>query len=593
VGIPAGSQEWIDALATGETRACTIKVRTEGLVHFFGKLVGAENSAPIAGARVTLIQVRSTYLDATDGPRRPGLRDVPLGEVESSADGLFELRLPLRTGIDVRVDAPGRSPSQVAMGPDHDRRETAEIIRLSRSAAIRAKASTPGGEPVELSEVQLWAETRTMLLPEQGFPLVSPSSVTRRWLLELDPDGWWKSSNLPAGIPLHVRLNANGATPRDDLEPFTLEPGETKLLVWRIGGCALKGTVVDQFGKPVQEQPIWLRRAGTDAQGAFYEQMTNPAIATMVTDSEGGFEFEDVSPGSWRVGLDRGYEKPEPGDKNAVVLVCVRTEIDGSTKTREVTIVAPRGLFITGQLRDASANPVPDFQLNALRLGDATADLCGAGAVFFRSGTDGSFAIGPLVPGKYELVPWSGKLLGANLQAEAGQSGLVLQVQLPRVLRGRVLNAATGLPCTAEVQYWLKDEGGWTGEETQSNSSGEFEVSDFGDYLLLARDEAGGFDERSGIRIEAGSEPVEVSLSLRQGARLELRNESDDARVFFHVFRDERLLVVDSLGAGEHRLVTVPTGAITLETNTGQSPASRVELALAAGETRSISIGDK
>ncbi len=238
----------IQALSPGEQRACTVELRTDGIACFHGRVIAAESAIPIANAIVELTQTRSTYWDNPDGPRTPGLRLARIDGTHTDSSGLFEIRFPVRAELDVRIDAPGRSPCFVAVEPAHASAADALEIRLERSATLRARVTDAAGAPVGACLVRVWVECNKLIFPTPNSTLLRPSAITDSWRPDLDSDGRCVMPGLPAGVPLHVELRVDEKPVREDLEAVTLAPGEVRDVTWQVGaGCTLEGLVTDQF----------------------------------------------------------------------------------------------------------------------------------------------------------------------------------------------------------------------------------------------------------------------------------------------------------------------------------------------------------
>src|SRR6185295_6513656 len=74
---------------------------------------------------------------------------------------------------------------------------------------------------------------------------------------------------------------------------------------------------------------------------------------------------------------------------------------------------------------------------------------------------DGSFALGPLGPGRFTLRAMnSGKFAPSDMvRAEAGQADVTLRLRAGGSFRGRVVDAQTGEGCAADLAWTPQHQG--------------------------------------------------------------------------------------------------------------------------------------
>src|SRR4030095_17005169 len=126
-----------------------------------------------------------------------------------------------------------------------------------------------------------------------------------------------------------------------------------------------------------------------------------------------------------------------PADATAPFATLV--EIQPGEAEHQIELVVHRGLRITGSLRDPDGKPVNNAGIEA-RTGETWLGTSG--------GEDGTFVLGPLLPGTYTLAAspsfHKGLARSEPLQAEAGARELVLRLRPGGTLSGRVVDAGTG-----------------------------------------------------------------------------------------------------------------------------------------------------
>lgn len=172
---------------------------------------------------------------------------------------------------------------------------------------------------------------------------------------------------------------------------------ERRLDLELMPGKTLRGRLVNQHGSPVQAHEVWLKKRGGDLSTRHCFQAEEPVLASTLTDQEGCFTFDDLPSGDYWVGpapVLSGLD-PEGGDRAAPVAEPVFVPESGTIGDLE--LAAYQGLFIQGRVMDRDGKPA----CNAIvECSPANGAVCHK--AFTES--DGSFVLGPLVPGLFELL---------------------------------------------------------------------------------------------------------------------------------------------------------------------------------------------
>jgi len=586
---PGNAHTEISMLSPGERRDLSVEVSGAVTIRFHAKVMTSEGLQPISGALVEVTKTESTYWDNREGPRIPGLRRVVLCSTATESDGHFELRLRPGSGIDVSVQAAGRSIALVNVGPHHETREQSEAVLLRQSSALRARIADAEGHPLQEAAVRLSSDCKDLAEPREEQQLLWRSALSMHWNRSAGSDGVCALAELPSEVRLRVELSLDGRIVREDLGTITLAPGEDRSVEWRVGaGCTLFGLLVDQAGKAVTEVPLWLLWAETGCPTLLREQDRERVVLRTDSDSEGRFRFEDVPSGSWMVGPspDANREFMPPSD--AVATVAQRVEIREGTRNQQVTLVVARGLFARGTVLDALAKPAARVEVIVYKM-DEPFELHG------KSDDEGAFALGPLMQGSYWVKTFGrGAADSGAVEVQSGQSGVVLQLKPACILVGSVVDGSTGRGCPALVSLirtWDADFSGAAAGASKADGTFRLEDLEPGSYHLIAHGAHGGFAVASNIVLRAGVESDEQTLTLSPGARLRIRNKSKAGWMSFTV-RQAGVLVAESWARlGQSAETNVPSGHVVIRVTWQGGTSEDKELDLVAGEERELGFG--
>jgi protocatechuate 3,4-dioxygenase beta subunit len=581
----------IQALEPGERRELTLEVPTGNDLHFFLRVLAREDKVPITGASVELLR-RKTQITGRVGERMQlKSNEITLAEGVTDSNGLFDLWLPSWKEPDVCVRASGFGEVLVHVGSEHNSPESARVVLLSRAASLRARVLDAGGAPVACGGVRLWTEGYHLVESDHG-EIHLPSVSQREWIQDADASGLCALEGLPPDVPFHVEVLRARRAVKKDLPSLSLHAGEVREVEWRLGsGCRLEGTVVDQAGEAVREQKLWLQRADRDAPKVFELFHSGEVVVETQTDSEGRFAFADVSPGSWWLGPAAERMDRDAPDPEAVAPMAEVVEIPEGLLRREILLRVHRGLYIRGQVLDPAGAPSPDTYV----MGYTEAGAWGLSA---RSGSDGEFAVGPLVPGRYWLNArgWT-HANSEPIEANAGDDGVILRLRAGGGLSGTIRDGATGAGCAGQLTVASCDSPeGWQMREAEKDGAFRFDGLTPGTYCIAARASGRRVGLLRNVSVLAGGELGDLVVTLVPGAGVRIKYAGKDGYIHYRIISDGVTVAGDGVPAGGSSDTAAPAGRLVIECmRIGLDQETTVEtkeIDLAVGEEKELVFGD-
>jgi len=270
-------------------------------------------------------------------------------------------------------------------------------------------------------------------------------------------DGRFTFDGLQPG-PLMVHLSAPGRPVL--LQPLLVASGEQAERAFDLpAGGAIEGRVLTPDGRPVPRALVAMDSELGDADEPSLWSVAN-------ADADGRFRLEGVPPGGFVLeALARGYEAVEVRVGGQVVGEGAPPVTAGATGV--VLVMRPlRGLRATVLLPDGT--PAPRFTLDALPLFEGFLGNLLNQPQLWRRETYGPAARGAALlrapeEHRYIVVATGTDGLQAtpfwfDAEDEGPDLAHTFSLQAPRVLRGRVTDAASGAPLPgAEVRLMLND----------------------------------------------------------------------------------------------------------------------------------------
>lgn len=377
----------VEPLAPGETREISMML---AVVDHWIRVEDAADGEPLANVRVR----------STNG------RDTSTG-----LQGLAMFRHILGEAEKLDIEAEGYGPARMMVTQAHETPESAQVVRLSRSASLHGRILDQVGDVVRNSALEIVVQGTNHAWDG---PLVNQERSTRilelphrTWRGRTDASGAFSICGLPSAVPLRIRVSVGGRWEEIPERPRLLA-GEERVIVLRLRGLGgLRGLVRDESGEPVPDCTLWLASGAF----AFFARQATPPERSLLSDAEGRFAVPDLPPGVWSLG-------PAPGGPHLSLTTVVRV-LEGGSST-EVVVEARTGhLFVAGRVLGPDGTPVQK------------AHVFSDSGLSAECGSDGSFRIGPLVPGPVTLglssLTTGAPSLG-GFKVQAGEEGIVLRL---------------------------------------------------------------------------------------------------------------------------------------------------------------------
>ena len=582
----AGSADLdLRALLPGERHEVTLRLPTGLDLHYFGRVLDRESMTPIVGASVRPVPGGRETTWSERSSASAGVKAPPLEFQTTDAQGRFDLWCASWAGVDLQFDAPGYATTFAAAVKDHGTPEAAKVILLSRTASLRARLIDAGGGTLTNGSVRLWTAAYNIGEDDEGQVF---GSRDPEWRESAGSDGFCLLEGLPPAIPFRVEILQGSAVVRKDLPTISLNPGELREVEWRIGsGCRLHGSVVEQDGTAVRNREIWLERAAVDANTIFETTDADDVALKCASDSEGRFSFSDVSPGRWWIGPAAERDEFDAVDANGVAPFAEVIEIPDGAMEQEVILRVHRGLYIRGVVLDPAGKPKPETYVFgvAVDVGAMTSA---------RTGTDGKFTMGPLVPGSYSLEAHGWEDANSKaVEAKAGEEGVVLQLEAAGSIRGTVVDGVSGKPCEAHVTYSMPaaPDSGFGIVSPRGDGTFRIEGLEPGAYDLVATASGARVGVLKGIAVQRAIETSDVVISLLPGATLSVRYTGAEGYLHYRVLSEGTIVGGDGIAAGGREEIAVPSGRIVVEfAREGREQETR-EVEMSAGEHEELVLG--
>lgn len=558
--VSAGHAEMdVAALDAGERRALVVEVPTVFDLLWRGQAVDGETGAPLPDATTTV------FSEASSGPIDPE-------PVRARPDGTFEVRASSWSRHTVRVEAPGFFWAAVRIDPEGDDSEPFRVPLL-RSATLVVLVTDGTGAPRPSIEV---IASAPLVLDSGPWPRGFRDEL--EWTCTTGTDGTCTLAGLPSRTALILEFGEPDGVLRRAGEKLLLQPGERRELTLVFGsGCAIRGLALDPEGRPVSGLSIWL-----SSSSVFERYFAVPDESSRTeSDARGRFVFESVPAGRWWVAVS----PLEVG--NDIAPGPVEVMVTGDEREHPVTLTVWRGLFIHGKVLGSDGRPAQGCSI--------TGQFADDGLVHASSGEDGTFRLGPLVPGEYSLVAGSKGSLECRSEpalARAGDEDVVLRLRPGGGILGRLQDARGLRPLKVNLLLFESVGAGLRAAFLDLDENGIIQCAGLepGLYHAVARTADGQVAWARGIRVEAGVVTSGIELRLEPGATLRIRAAAEIPGPSSYRVRIDGLTVATGMiQPGDTAEIVVPAGTITVELP-GGSPGARPdrpraeEITLSPGE---------
>ncbi len=548
----------------------TLELSPRNDVVFWMRIVDQNTHTPIAGAHDT----RFASLSPVD----------PTHRFKTDASGLLFVRGPAWTSQPVQLDVPDHSMVFVQPVTGHEVPEKALEIEVWHSATVRALVLDMKGAPAVNARIQLETEPFRLWRPD---PTLGWSAFTfPDWTRITDDAGRATFVDLPANVPVRVEVQSN---PRwSPGTPLTLTPGETRDVLWNLRtGCRVGGRVIDHAGVPVARCEVWALKANMTNAIYFEAEAYGAPQHTARTDEQGRFTFPAVGAGKWWIGPGRVKQRAEGLVDDlapfAQVVAIAETQTDA-----EVDLLVDRGLFVTGHVLAPAGKQVGKGVVVAQ-------DMTRGGVMRTTWNEDGSFRTGPFMDCKLSVYAqsYSGLTDSETVEMQAGQSDVVLRLNLGASLSGRVVDEK-GDPVGCRVLSGLRDEFGHSQQtiaEVPAGEEFEFTGLDAGTYDLAATTGDGKVGTLEALEVAEGTARHDLILRVVQGGRVRVRYEGSQDSGTVEVLVNGVPVSEGSIERGQATTFTAPAGKVLVRVQTwGADPIRERTVTVDVGVTTDVVI---
>jgi carboxypeptidase family protein len=536
----------VPALAHGEARTLRVELLTRADLTWQGVVLDGETELPLDDATYAILRA-----DPFDGYVEPGEGELNESLLPVRPDGRIVAEVATWADEVIAVACPGHAMGYVRPSRSHGPGDDPQRVLLWRAATL--EVSIEGGS----SDMELSARTpRWNLMQAESEPWVSWVSWEEAlWQGTEGVGGTLLLEDLPPRVELTLEAGVSGRVLRHDV--IVLEPGEQRKIHWRLGtGAVIEGHAFRPDGSAVAGLEVWLLGTAGLFNGVLERYMDDEVLARATTEEDGSFAFPDLAPGSYVVGPSpMGSSEPSlNGIAPFGTLVAIRPE----DTTVPVSIQCWSGLEIRGRVLDPAGDPA------------ANAHVLADGAGVLRTAVvanDGTFTLGPLVPGTYTLHA-RGDLRVApseSVEAHTGDEDVELRLRSGGGLSVLVLDHERRPVKDAFVRLIPAgdDLAGWTSQRSDAEGRAGLHGVLPGNYLLIA-----GLGPklavRTGVEVVPKRVPDELELVLEPAVELTIRAAESEIKQGFRVRWRGHVLEMGFFD-GPTAEVTVPAGEIEVE----------------------------
>lgn len=513
----------IEPLAAGELRIVDFAFALA--MRWCGRVIDAETGEALPGSELAFVPRESALT--------LGFFVAPIDPLVADGAGRLALFIDPEQPWRASIGLAGYGAREVLPLAGHEDPEHEQVIRLARAAALEvvvigADALGASGIGVSLSASfeQLLSRDGGTLLQHGRRGVVMVGGPARSFDATTDGAGRARIEGLPAEVSFELVLRRGSEELVHEHEPIVLQPGETRDLVYDLSLWRdLAGRVIDTSGAAVAGLDLWLVPAqeGETAR-VFASHVPQKAARLVKSDEHGRFTFERVDPGTWLLG-PACHANPVLEDTSLVkaVPLAILLRVPSQEADGEIVLRVQQDLFIRGSVVDADGVPVRRAHVVGRARGSDH-------RVYDFSGADGSFELGPLLPGAYELYAGKDSFRMAEpastLLVEAGSADVAVTIEPSGQINGKVVDAQ-GRPLVAEVRLLSDpDARGLFGMTlVSSRADGRFAFGSLGRgrYHLIAVCADGRIAVRGAFDFDPGEPTDSLTLQVAPGAKLRVR----------------------------------------------------------------------
>lgn len=496
----------IPALKPGESRELEVRLITKDDAVFRGRVVDDATGQPVAD------------VDIQEKPMNGMFSGDPVSLIRSrnpvltsSEDGTFEVAAATWRSKSVTLIAPGYAPVRCIVGGADEFPGQVEPfeVRLKRGATLRVNLeSAPADARVKVTFYN-------SSLDEPGATIPGRDSLGSFQILgRVDSaPGAEPMSFVVNDIPINGPATTVITLGRKTLMERSFTPGEAGMSLSQSfdlsSDGSITGVLLTADGEPVPDYE--LVAAATSSLGGLIRSHEEIA-QTVRTEADGSFSFNGLTARKYKVGIQMEYRPPVNSMIVATQVVDLRAGV-GKVEPLEMTLI--QGMSIRGRLVGPHGEATSGH-VSVLSKG------YGWSAQGGTKGEDGSFEVGPLVPGSYSInamSPGDQYASARPVEAVAGATDLVIAVREAGGVTGRIIDAKTGEPLRGRA-FYIESPG--AGRMTQGSmdpkSDFEFKKIAAGSGLLVAEVKGVGFSPVTPVTIRAGEITADVVLKVSPSA---------------------------------------------------------------------------
>ena len=464
--FPAGARPMVFAYATGFTTARrTIEAPAKGVTITLdaeGTIRGRVEDASSAAA-VTAFSIDTS----SPSERRGGMIRMMAGQEYESADGSFEQRVSPGKWT-VTATAEGYSPAsigdvEVAPGETKD----GLVLELRRGARVEGTVvDDETGAPIPAADVS-WVSAGTSNVTRYPGGAILISSGEGQ--TSTDAEGRFELTGLAENEKITITAEEYAHTPAS---AGVTTGGDARVSIRMTAGGSIQGTLAGADGRGVGGGTVDLQPLGGDPTGA----------SESATDAAGGFLFEHLKPGTYRLTGSLATRRSLPQE----VTVAPGQSPSG------VTLSLSGGAAIAGKVTGLSA-----ADLAAVRIHATGAEGFGG---FTTPDESGGYEIDGAPPGEVSVTAFVAGLESRSVtrSAEIAEDATRIEVDLD-FPRGGTLSGTVTRGGEPQSQVWISVQPATpgtsaTGGRGTSDESGRYSIGGLedGDYVVRATTLASG-----------------------------------------------------------------------------------------------------
>lgn len=553
-------------LLAGETREQRLEHDAGTDARFHAIVLERDGERPVAGARVS---ARGQLVTT------------------SAATGRFELDIARWNPRLLEIEADGYGPLRLETTAEYDTPARARRILLERAASLTITLLLPASEAS--SRVELTARGHELSTDSDWQATTNVTAADASWSADADALGVCVFPSLPPGVPLVGRVVGATRALLRGTAPITLAAGEERRVEWDLrAGCTLRGRVLESDGGGAADVSLWMLKDERGLLRYVESYRSKDIIARTRSAADGSFRFDAVSVGTWLLAPDP-EARPTAAEQAYSTCPLAVTVADGQGEAY-FELHLQRGLYIRGRLL------APDGESGVQ--GTLRAKSLAGEQVLAYAQVDGSFAIGPLSPGRFELRgSGHGNFLDSeSARVDAGADGVELRLRDGARLAGKVVDSVSGSGVQAAILVAPQGDGvnrSWTISRTDEAGNFSFDGLEPGRYALTATTTGGLAGERRGVAIGIGSPAEGLVVPLTQGARVRVRFAGLSGTADFTISKDGAVLAGDEVQAGTSSSQVLPAGKLEAHfVLPGTAQSERLEFTVSPGEERELVFGE-